>query len=69
MKNNNNIITLLTLILFIVSFISLFVIDYSIGKNRSIADIIFLMSPVIYLFIFPFICPAMKSHNHQIKTF
>lgn len=60
MKNNKKIITLLTLILFIVSFISLFVIDYSIGKNRSIDDIIFLMSLVIYLFIFPFICPAMK---------
>lgn len=60
MKKNEGIITLFTFILFILSFVSLFVIDYSMQQSRSIADIIFLMSPVIYLFIFPFICPAMK---------
>lgn len=63
MKNNKKIITLLTFILFIVSFISLFVIDYSIGKNRSIVDIIFLISSVIYLFIFIYISFYMSDNE------
>lgn len=63
MRTKDGLITLVSLVLFIMSFISLFIIDYSWGKSRSIGEVVFLMSPVIYLFVFPLIFLPMKNEN------
>lgn len=68
MKKKDYIITSTVLFLFVLSFISIFIIDYSWGKNRGVGEVLLMISPVLYLFLFPFIFPPMqnKSKNNPL---